>query len=713
MGDSSVPKSKRASSDVSNSARIDPFRDPTPREGSVLSTESTNTTEEAVLPQQPIQALIQDTTAASYTQQSPYPSTLPLNHQRPILNAQVQQQPLPVDLSGDDAILPVVQIGHSPTSNSCHDTQQQQCDLNLSTRRPLPEPLDTRPQVIKSGRRWIAATKWLFIFVLVSVKYGLYNPCNTNHTDLCYSALFIFATWWWPKYYYVFLPVITITVALNCIMVLSIIVHTLMHKVIPEKKCIPEEPESMVMLLPCYNETPEECRKSLDSLVDQTGLNQHKKAIIIVVDGQARGPGMEKTTGEYLTDDILTGRSIREYIPAGYTAWDHTEMDILVQRGIYGGIPYVCIVKQHNKGKRDGLILIRSFLYNFNIRDTRPAVILSPYFFGILASFLNLEAGFSKVDLLVGMDGDTFFEPECISELIKESRYENTVGVCGYVAVDFKNSSWSLWALYQSSEYTISQCLRRLHQSIATHKVSCLPGCCQLLKVCESTCGDTILLDLFGYHPGPADNILKQIRATASEDRNHVCLMLSTFPKAQTRQALRARAFTDVPHSWSVFLSQRRRWTLGATSNDLFLVSASGVVLFERVLAVANVMTWFLNIFIVACIASFIKACTCKSFPNTKRISCSHNIRNSPNMTTLSCAVRIDPSLRRRYDSACHLLCSYRHLAPPWHQGTRTISSWAPDLHFPGPNIKPFGSDVRSEEPRQLCLGENTESGGN
>jgi chitin synthase len=107
----------------------------------------------------------------------------------------------------------------------------------------------------------------------------------------------------------------------------------------------------------------------------------------------------------------------------------------------------------------------------------------------------------------------------------------------------------------------------------------------------------------------------RQIRATASEDRNHVCLMLSTFPKAQTRQAIRARAYTDVPHSWSVFLSQRRRWTLGATVNDLFLVFAPGVLLFERILAFANVTTWFLNLFIIACIASFIKACTCKNRP--------------------------------------------------------------------------------------------------
>jgi chitin synthase len=102
--------------------------------------------------------------------------------------------------------------------------------------------------------------------------------------------------------------------------------------------------------------------------------------------------------------------------------------------------------------------------------------------------------------------------------------------------------------------------------------------------------------------------MLTQIRATASEDRNHVCHMLSARPKVQTRQALKAKAYTDVPGSWSVFLSQRRRWTLGATSNDLLLVTAPGVQWFERILAAVNVITWFLNLFIFASVASFIVA---------------------------------------------------------------------------------------------------------
>ncbi|KAK5089666.1 hypothetical protein LTR24_006034 [Lithohypha guttulata] len=428
-------------------------------------------------------------------------------------------------------------------------------------------------------------------------------------SQAAWNGFFIFTTWWWMRYYYLLLPFITATVALNVIMIFSIICRQIRNGLAPEKKVMPKSPESLVLLIPCYNETKEELLKSLDSLVAQIDIEQHKRAIMIMCDGKVRGPGMEKSTADYLLHDILTDNQERRYVRSAYLAWDQQPMDIVFQRGTYGGIPYFCIVKQQNQGKRDGLIVVRSFLYNFNMRDEKPKVIFSSEFFAHMAKFL-LEAQFDRVDQLVGMDADTVFDERCIWNLLNESRYPNTVGVCGYVAVDFSGGQWNIWRLYQSAEYTIAQGLRRLHQSIVTHKVSCLPGCCQLLKVCEETCGEEVLIEKFGYCPTVKDGLLTQIRATASEDRNHVCHMLSARPNAQTRQALGAKAVTDVPHSASVFLSQRRRWTLGATSNDLFLAFAPGVQWFERILAFVNVFTWFLNPFIIASVASFIYAIT-------------------------------------------------------------------------------------------------------
>ncbi|KAF0638852.1 hypothetical protein FPSE5266_00164 [Fusarium pseudograminearum] len=443
----------------------------------------------------------------------------------------------------------------------------------------------------KYGQRKVTRHKWIMTGFLVSVNF-----------------MFIFASWWWPRYYYVYIPFISFPLVLNCIMIASIICISIKNLIVTQKIIEPDHNVNLVMIMPCYNETLEECTKSLDSLVEQVGIDNHKRGIVVICDGRVRGPGMEKTTAQYLKEDIFIEKIHSEKIRGAYKAWDGQAMDVDISWGYYRGVPFYCIIKEQNQGKRDSLIVVRSFLYKFNIRDTKPTTIFSSRFLLSMTDWLSQEVRVNYVDHLIGMDADTVFQNNCIFELLKESKYPNTVGVCGYVAVDFSGGNWNLWSIYQNAEYTIAQGLRRLHQSIATKKVSCLPGCCQLLKICDMTCGDKVLIEQFGYYPRPLDGMIKRIRATASEDRNHICQLLTTFPEAQTRQALRARAYTDVPHSWSVFLSQRRRWTLGATSNDLLLFTARHCQWWERILAFSNVLTWSLNVFVIASIGCMIVA---------------------------------------------------------------------------------------------------------
>ncbi len=281
-------------------------------------------------------------------------------------------------------------------------------------------------------------------------------------------------------------------------------------------------------------------------------------------------------------------------------------MTIELQKGRYQGIPYICIVKEQNQGKRDSLVFVRSMLYNFNRRHGKPETMFSPDVFNEFAEFF-VSNGLEKVDFLAGMDADTVFDDTCIWEMIKVIRQEGpeTAGVCGHVCVDFEDKPWGFWNLFQSTEYTMTQGLRRAFQSAITGKVNCLPGCCQLIRVCEASMGDRVLKDLFGHVPKPNDSMIFQVMGNYSEDSIHASYIFSEYPRYHTAQALRAKAYTTVPQTWSVFLSQRKRWSLGSISNDLLMACRPRINPFERCISIISVFTWFINPFITAAAISF------------------------------------------------------------------------------------------------------------
>jgi chitin synthase len=125
--------------------------------------------------------------------------------------------------------------------------------------------------------------------------------------------------------------------------------------------------------------------------------------------------------------------------------------------------------------------------------------------------------------------------------------------------------------------------------------------------VAEETCGERILA-AFNRLPKEEESIFNHIRSYASEDRNHVCLMLSMYPYVKTIQNIKAVCYTRVPNSIRVFLSQRRRWNLGANCNDMLLTYLPGINIFERISALVNLTTFSIAPFILTATVFFIKA---------------------------------------------------------------------------------------------------------
>lgn len=328
---------------------------------------------------------------------------------------------------------------------------------------------------------------------------------------ICINCGFAAISWCFPKYWFVFAPVILLGNFLNTVMVLNLTRIWIQRKIIKLGRRVLNKPKTpppthipttIAMVLACYCESYEDLMRTLDSLSEQERVEHHKKMFIIIVDGQVKGKGMEKSTDRVLVEDIFAPTE-EHFFPIGYESWDGVINGIYASAGVHNGIPYCCIVKKRNLGKRDGLILVRTLLYKYESRHENPISSMGNDFFEWFCNFSESH-GIEKFEWLVGVDADTTFNKECIYELHKDvcARPE-LLGSSGLIQVGFQTGDWNLWNVYQNTEYIRAQCLRRMHQSLGTGKVSCLPGACQIIRICEESCGDAVLIDLFGSIPDP------------------------------------------------------------------------------------------------------------------------------------------------------------------------------------------------------------------
>jgi chitin synthase len=366
--------------------------------------------------------------------------------------------------------------------------------------------------------------------------------------------------------------------------------------------------KNYLYIMPCYNENEIELKQTLDSLVNQKFCKKDKRAIIIICDGKVTGEGNNKSTDEILLNILENKKNPIKY--TYNTREDTNNVNLYV--GKYNEINYVLMIKDKNYGKRDSLILIRRLCYYYNnISKINNKYISDVFIKSMNLIFINYYYNNyhnNNIDYIINIDADTIFDFNCTYELIKGIEQNiNNVGCVGYVDINMNNSFiFNPYNLYQYAEYMFSQCLKRNAQSNITHKVNCLSGCVQILKVCEENCGE-LILEKFNYCPKETDNIFTHIRGIASEDRNHVCIMHSMYPNVKTVQNLNAICYTNIPKSPRVFLSQRRRWTLGAISNDLLLLFSPNINIFERIASFMNIVTLILMPFIFIATILFIK----------------------------------------------------------------------------------------------------------
>jgi chitin synthase len=408
----------------------------------------------------------------------------------------------------------------------------------------------------------------------------------------------------YKRLWYVYIGLLSLSTTLNAS---SSILNLIFKMCNPADKTYRIQPRNYIYVLPCYNESTAELQNSLNSLVEQRTVPHDKRLIVIICDGKVKGAGNAFSTDILLKNLLQLEETGTQYT---YTTWTGEKNRVQVYTGEYtymntnttDQVPVIVLIKEQNVGKRDSLVLIRRAcgLYNMQTPPTTDTE-FNTYLTTELATIYT-----TPIDYIIGIDADTIFDYNCTYELIQGLDQDaNVHGCVGYVDISRAMNFFSPFVLYQYAEYTFAQCLRRQAQANITKKVSCLSGCNQILRVSIETCGEKIL-NKFNYYPQAGDNILTHIRSYASEDRNHVCNMLALYPYVKTTQTLKAVAYTAVPTNVAVFLSQRRRWNLGANTNDLLLVYLPGINWCERILALVNVLTFALTPFVFLATIYFI-----------------------------------------------------------------------------------------------------------
>jgi chitin synthase len=150
------------------------------------------------------------------------------------------------------------------------------------------------------------------------------------------------------------------------------------------------------------------------------------------------------------------------------------------------------------------------------------------------------------------------------------------MGVCGETRISNKRQSWV--TAIQVYEYFISHHLAKAFESVFGG-VTCLPGCFSMYRLKARRPNDDDWIPILvkpeivkEYSMSDVTTLHQKNLLLLGEDRFLSTLMLRTFPKRKMMFCPQARCRTVAPDTFSVLLSQRRRWINSTIHNLLELV---------------------------------------------------------------------------------------------------------------------------------------------
>lgn len=354
-----------------------------------------------------------------------------------------------------------------------------------------------------------------------------------------------------------------------------------------------------ICLVTAYSESVEGLRTTLDSVATTDYPNSHK-LILVICDGLIKGAGNDMSTPEIalsmMKDFVEPPDQVQPYsyvsvvsgfkrhnmakVYAGFYKYDNDTMDPSKQQRV----PMITIVKcgtpaeqgaskPGNRGKRDGQVILMSFLQRVMF-DERMTELEYEMFNGIW-KVAGVAPDFYEIVLMV--DADTKVFPDSITHMVAQMvKDPEVMGLCGETKISNKSDSWV--TMIQVFEYFISH-----HQSKAFESmfggVTCLPGCFCMYRIKAPKGEEGYWVPILAnpdivehYSENVVDTLHKKNLLLLGEDRYLSTLMLRTFPKRKQIFVPKAACKTIVPDEFKVLLSQRRRWINSTVHNLMELV---------------------------------------------------------------------------------------------------------------------------------------------
>lgn len=351
----------------------------------------------------------------------------------------------------------------------------------------------------------------------------------------------------------------------------------------------------------CYSEGRNEIRATLDAICTTDYPSTHK-LVIIICDGLVTGKNSSRSTPEIVLDMIFdfvedpnevcpytylaiaTGKRRRNMakVYSGFYKYDSSTVPIEKQQKvpivaiIKCGIPEEVLNSQSpgNRGKRDSQVILMSFLQKLTYNER-----MNELEYQILKNIWQVTGLMANVyETVLMVDADTRIYPNSITHMSAEMSRDNMImGLCGETKIANKTESWV--TMIQVFEYYIAHHQSKAFESVFG-SVLCLPGCFSMYRIKVLRDGEKNSWVPILANPDIVERYSNNITITLhsknllllGEDRYLSSLLLRTFPSRKQVFLPKAACKTVVPSSFTVLLSQRRRWINSTVHNLLDLL---------------------------------------------------------------------------------------------------------------------------------------------